>query len=131
MAKRGNFIRTFVDLGNPMGTLLSQLLEHEVESDYIEQILSAFPQVQPNEPLRQQVQHAAQTQLIEPLTQRETDVLLLLDQELSNKKIAQRLTISPLTVKRHTINIYQKLSVSGRHEAVRTARSLGILPQTA
>ncbi|MEM7114685.1 MAG: LuxR C-terminal-related transcriptional regulator [Chloroflexota bacterium] len=131
MAKRGSFMRTFVDLGKPMATLLDQLLEHGVESDYVGRILAAFPQVQPNEPLRQQVQQATQTQLVEPLTRRETDVLLLLNQELSNKKIAQRLTISPLTVKRHTINIYQKLSVSGRHEAVRAARSLGILSQAA
>ena len=55
------------------------------------------------------------------------DVLLLLAQELSNKKIAQQLNISPLTVKRHTINIYQKLSVSNRHDAVQAAQALGIV----
>ena len=45
------------------------------------------------------------------------EILNLLEQRLSNKEIAQRLFISPITVKRHTINIYQKLQVNSRREA--------------
>jgi len=65
--------------------------------------------------------------LIEPLTERELEVLGLLAQRLSNKEIAHELSISPMTVKRHTINIYQKLLVQSRREAVATASALGIL----
>jgi LuxR family maltose regulon positive regulatory protein len=62
------------------------------------------------------------------LTNRELDVLVLLDERLSNKEIARRLVISPATVKRHTLSIYSKLEVGGRREASITARELRILP---
>ena len=62
------------------------------------------------------------------LTNRELDVLELLEQRLSNKEIAKRLVISPSTVKRHTLSIYSKLGVGSRREAAAKARHLGILP---
>ena len=62
------------------------------------------------------------------LTNRELDVLILLEERLSNKEIARRLVISPSTVKRHTLSIYAKLGVGGRREAVVKARRLGVLP---
>lgn len=65
--------------------------------------------------------------LIEPLTYREQEILDLLALRLSAKEIAQRLVISDRTVKRHTANIYQKLAVHGRQEAVAEAKSLGLL----
>ncbi|MGD8293689.1 MAG: LuxR C-terminal-related transcriptional regulator, partial [Desulfobacterales bacterium] len=64
---------------------------------------------------------------IEPLTNREIDVLNLLDQRLSNKEIAEKLFISTTTVKGHLQNIYGKLNVSKRREAVEKAYTLGIL----
>ena len=66
--------------------------------------------------------------MAEPLTWRETEVLRLLDARLSNQEIAGVLLISADTVKKHTINIYQKLHVSGRREAVARSYALGILP---
>ncbi|MEM7116742.1 MAG: LuxR C-terminal-related transcriptional regulator [Chloroflexota bacterium] len=129
LAKPSRFIRTFVDLGKLMAALLSRLLEQGVELDYLSKILAAFPHTAPQQSERIQRSHQeSQKQRVEPLTKREMDVLLLLAQELSNKKIAQQLSISPLTVKRHTINIYQKLSVSNRHDAVHAAKALGIVP---
>jgi ATP/maltotriose-dependent transcriptional regulator MalT len=62
-----------------------------------------------------------------PLTERELEVLGRLAERLSNKEIAKQLFLSPLTVKRHTLNIYQKLGVHGRREAVKKATALGIL----
>ena len=61
------------------------------------------------------------------LTAREMDVLLLLCEPLSNKEIANKLYLSPSTVKRHTINLYSKLGVHSRREAVATAINLGII----
>ena len=124
LAKPIGFIRLFVDLGTSMAALLHQLLEKGIEPNYLGQILAAFPYEEPHVILMQQ---ATQTRLIEPLTQRELDVLCLLAEEMPNKKIAQQLSISTLTVKRHTINIYKKLSVSNRREAASRARTLGIL----
>jgi len=66
-------------------------------------------------------------ELVEALTDREHDVLVLLAQRQTAKEIAQALVISPLTVKRHAANIYGKLQVSGRREAVAKATRLGLL----
>jgi LuxR family maltose regulon positive regulatory protein len=65
--------------------------------------------------------------LEDPLTNREFEVLSLLAQRLRNKEIAEKLFISPETVKRHTINVYGKLNVHSRREAVDKANALGIL----
>lgn len=65
--------------------------------------------------------------LVDPLTNREIDILDLLAQRLQNKEIAAKLFISSQTVKKHLNNIYRKLSVNGRRQAVEKARTLGIL----
>ena len=65
--------------------------------------------------------------LVDPLTNRELDILDLIAQRLSNKEIAETLFISTTTVKGHLQNIYGKLNVSKRREAVEKAEALGIL----
>ena len=67
-------------------------------------------------------------ELIEPLSERELEVLELIAEGLSNREIAQRLFISLRTVKWHTSNIYGKLGVKSRTQATARARALGILP---
>jgi LuxR family maltose regulon positive regulatory protein len=62
------------------------------------------------------------------LTNREIDVLLLLERRLTNKEIAEHLIISPDTVKKHTLSLYRKLGSENRRQAVAQARRLGILP---
>jgi ATP/maltotriose-dependent transcriptional regulator MalT len=66
--------------------------------------------------------------LVEPLTRRELEVLALVAGRLTNKEIARALEISWQTVTKHTVNLYQKLQVTNRREAVRCARALGLLP---
>jgi LuxR family maltose regulon positive regulatory protein len=65
--------------------------------------------------------------LIEPLSERELEVLQLISEGLTNREIAQRLFISLRTVKWHTSNIYGKLGVKNRTQAVATSRTLGVL----
>ena len=61
------------------------------------------------------------------LTNREIDVLLLLAERLSDKDIAERLVLAPVTAKKHTLNIYRKLGVHNRRAAVQQARRLGLI----
>ena len=67
--------------------------------------------------------------MIEPLTNREIEILSLLAERMRNKEIAERLFISPDTVKRHTINLYAKLKVGDRRQAVSKAYTMGILSE--
>jgi LuxR family maltose regulon positive regulatory protein len=68
--------------------------------------------------------------LIEPLSERELEVLQLISEGLTNPEIASRLFLSPHTVKTHAHNIYSKLGVHNRTQAVTSARAWGILPST-
>jgi DNA-binding CsgD family transcriptional regulator len=68
-----------------------------------------------------------QSRLIEPLSQRELEVLQLIDQGLSNSEIAGQLVVAPSTVKTHINNIYGKLGVRTRLQALKRAEELGLL----
>jgi LuxR family maltose regulon positive regulatory protein len=138
LAEPGGYIRLFVDLGPQMFGLLKQLVRQNVAWGYIEQILAAFrdderavgpeavdrPTASPRQPERPS---PPSQPLVEPLTNRELDVLELLAQRLSNKEIADKLFISTETIKSHLQNIFQKLEVSKRREAVEKAKKVGIL----
>lgn len=132
LAQPGRFIRTFVDLGPQLAALLYQLAAprglSDVTAEYVGQILAAFPPAVGVADPAQHIRRAAQAHLIAPLTERESEVLLYLQQRFSNKAIAHTLHISALTVKKHTINLYQKLGVNSRQQAIARARALGILP---
>lgn len=130
LARPGGFIRVFVDLGPPMRTMLLRLPGSDSTAETVRRILAAFPEPQKkisagNDASRSR---AANARLVEPLTERELEVLMLLRGRLSNKEIAQTLVLSPLTVKRYTVNIYEKLGVNKRRDAVIEAEALGILP---
>lgn len=146
LAEAGGFIRLFVDLGPQMADLLKRLQEQNVAVDYIESILAAFrdderkPAPDTNDPESPSPTHPlippsafplppskTSQPLVEQLTNRELDVLDLLAQRLSNKEIADKLFISTTTVKGHLQNIYQKLEVGKRREAVEKAKNFGIL----
>ncbi len=130
LAQPGGFIRVFVDLGPAMHGLLARLSRRGDATGYLQQILDAFPTMPAAapEPRPSSSRVVAQTDLVEPLTHRELAVLVLLAQRLSAREIAQHLTISERTAKRHTANIYQKLAVNNRRGAVAAAIALGILP---
>jgi LuxR family maltose regulon positive regulatory protein len=120
LAEPGGWIRPFVDLGPKMASLLCRLRNRDVAQGYISQILDAFPGAEISE------LSVSRVALVEPLTDREMEILGLLAQQLTNKEIAAELVISHGTVKQHTHNIYQKLGVNTRRQAVTKATELGI-----
>lgn len=118
----GQLIRPLADLGPDLIKLLNRLNLNEEGLHYIGKILSALG--------KSTGMFAAVTNdypLSETLSQRELEILNLFARNLSNKAIAEKLFISTGTVKRHAHNIYSKLSVSGRRNAVSKATGLGIL----
>jgi LuxR family maltose regulon positive regulatory protein len=125
LAHPGGFIRIFVDEGKPMRRLLSEAAAHGVMPAYVSKLLHAFeaeeqkravnslpPRVQP---------------LVEPLSERELEVLRLIAQGLSNREISEKLFLALITVKGHNQRIFGKLQVQRRTQAVARARELGLL----
>jgi LuxR family maltose regulon positive regulatory protein len=134
LAEPEGAIRPFVDAGQPMAELLRLALRSGVSPDTCHRLLAVFPgptQVGP-EPGPQSPKSSVKAidggrVLVESLTEREVQVLALLAQGHSNKTIARKLVLTEGTVKTHAHNIYAKLAVSTRGEAVARARTLGIL----
>jgi LuxR family maltose regulon positive regulatory protein len=132
LAEPGGYVRAFVDEGAPMARLLYQAAASGIASGYTGKLLAAFGAEtrDKREKTRAETISLAPRPIssIEPLTRRELEVLHLIAAGLSNREIAQRLVISPGTVKAHASNIYDKLGVRKRTQAVAKARMLGILP---
>ena len=125
LAEPEGCIRTFVDEGQPMARLLYRASERGIQRPYVGRLLAAFAERPPDLPPDGQDQPAAG--LIEPLSEREIEILHLLARGLTNREIGRKLVISPGTVKVHTANIYGKLAVHNRTQAVTQAQNLGLL----
>jgi LuxR family maltose regulon positive regulatory protein len=121
LADGKGFIRTFVDFGAPMQQLLRQALQISKVKDYVQQLLSAFPRLNRTSVVQ------LNTDLVEYLNEREKQILRFMADGLSNKTIADNLYLSINTVKWYTRQIYNKLGVNSRVEAVNRARNLDIL----
>ena len=130
LAWPGGFIRVFVDLGPSMQTMLLRHAGQGFAVEPVRRILAAFPEPQKKIATGDAGArlHVANVRLVEPLTDRELEILALLHKRLSNKEIAHMLRLSPATVKRYTVNLYGKLGVGKRSDAVIKAEALGILP---
>ncbi len=126
LAESGGFIRIFVDEGLPMARLLYEALAHGVEPAYIRRLLAAFP-VAESEQTTSSPLRGPESELVEPLSERERDVLRLLGTDLNGPEIARELTVSLNTMRTHTKNIYNKLGVNNRRAAVRRAEELDLL----
>lgn len=135
MAESGGYVRTFVDYGEPIEDLVQVARHQNIIPHYCLQLLAAFS----SSPHRMTA-HAdrgavastlssgdSPSPLVEPLTARESEVLQLIVQGLTNQEIADRLIISVATVKRHVYNIYGKLGVKHRAQAIARANALALL----
>lgn len=126
LAEPEGYVRLFADEGAP----LARLLERERDAGggmqmYVRSLLAAV-----GKPIDVHPSSFIPHPLIEPLTAREREVLRLIAEGLSNQELAARLHLSPQTVKVHTRNIYSKLGVASRTQAVARGRELGFLERS-
>jgi LuxR family maltose regulon positive regulatory protein len=121
LAAPAGYLRACLDEGAVFGDLLRRV--RPVAPDFVDRLLAAFSGERPVPP---PAVSPAST-LIEPLSQRELEVLNLVAQGLTNREIAERLFITVGTVKTHVHNIYGKLGVHRRTEAIARAREIGLV----
>ena len=130
LAMPGGLLRLFVDEGSPMARLLYEALARGVEPGYVRQLLAAFPATDSKQQTLSSTLPEVEAGFVEPLSAREIEVLQFIAEGLTNQEVANRLYLSLHTVKVHARNIYGKLGVKNRTQAVAKARALGILPPT-
>jgi LuxR family maltose regulon positive regulatory protein len=121
LAEPEGYVRVFADEGLPMAALLRAAAKQGSRRDYVRRLLAAASGAEHDSP--------ADQALIEPLSERELDVLRLLGTELDGPAIARELMVSLNTMRTHTKNIYAKLAVTNRRAAVRRAADLSLLPR--
>ena len=124
LAQPEDYVRTFIDEGAPMGKLLRQAAMQGIAGEYTARLLAAL------EKETKDGQHIPQMMpqiMVDPLSERELEVLRLLTTHLSNTEIASELYISANTVRFHVKNIYNKLNVHRRTDAVQRAEELGLV----
>jgi LuxR family maltose regulon positive regulatory protein len=129
LAEPGGFVRTFVDEGAPMARLLHEAVARGIAPDHARRLSAAFP-VAEREQTGPSKTQAPNPEGAEPLSERELEVLQLIAEGLTNREIASRLFLALNTVKAHTRNIYDKLDVHNRTQAVARARACGVLLST-
>jgi LuxR family maltose regulon positive regulatory protein len=122
LAEPEGYVRVFADVEPPMTSLLRAAAKRGPMPDYARRLLAAASGIEHHD--------AAEQALIEPLSERELDVLRLLGSELDGPAIARELMVSLNTMRTHTKNIYTKLAVTNRRAAVRRAAELNLLPRT-
>jgi LuxR family maltose regulon positive regulatory protein len=120
LAEPEGYVRVFVDEGKPMVRLLRQAASRGIATEYVAKLLAAFD-------LSEYKTHPLTQPLIEPLSQRELEVLRLLKTGFSTLEIAQVLFIAVSTVRSHVKSIYIKLNVHKRRDAIQRATELRLL----
>ncbi|MGO9082859.1 MAG: BTAD domain-containing putative transcriptional regulator [Streptosporangiaceae bacterium] len=121
LAEPEGYVRVFADEGPPMASLLRAAAKRGTTRNYVRWLLATLSETGQDRPVR----HA----LIDPLSERELDVLRLLGTELDGPAIARELMVSLNTMRTHTKNIYVKLAVTNRRAAIRRAAELDLLPR--
>jgi LuxR family maltose regulon positive regulatory protein len=123
LAKPEGYVRVFVDHGARIREPLRRAIAREIAADYASELLAVLRE----ETTEEAPADAPTAALVDPLSERELEVLQLLTSSLSSTGMAEELFISVNTVRSHLQSIYSKLNVHSRYEAVARAKKLGLL----
>jgi LuxR family maltose regulon positive regulatory protein len=126
LAEPGGFMRMFIDGGQPMAQLLHEAAGRGISPEYTSRLLAAFPDSESRLTASAKPQKP-ESRMVEPLSERELEVLRLLTTHLSSTEIAEELIISANTVRSHIKHIYSKLNAHGRTDAIQRAKELHLL----
>jgi len=118
LAEPENQMGVFIRLGGNLVGLLRDVAARGCAVDFVKRLLEA---------IESRASPGGRSRLVEPLSDRELEVLRLVAVGLSNRQIASQLVLSEATVKKHVNNIYGKSNAHKRSEAVASARELGLL----
>lgn len=118
-AEPAGFVRLFLDEGRPMALLLTAAAQHGISPTYVNKLRQHFP--------TWSTPAGGNQTLIEPLSDRELEILRLIAEGHSNQEISQRLFLALSTVKGHNQRIFGKLQAQSRTEAIALGRELGLL----
>jgi LuxR family maltose regulon positive regulatory protein len=128
LAEPEGYVRYFVDEGQPMMALLRRAAARDIAPAFLRKLLAPLVAPALVAPAFLAPAHEAPSQpLLDPLSERELDVLRLLATSLSSTEIARELTIAVSTVRSHTKSIYDKLNVHRRLDAVERAKELHLI----
>jgi LuxR family maltose regulon positive regulatory protein len=122
--EKEGYIRVFIDHGQSLRPLLREIYSREIAVGYVMKLLSEIDKKYQGE---KQDLHEPPQHLIEPLSERELQILHLLDSSLTSVEISRELYLSVNTVRTHIRNIYSKLGVNGRFEAIQKAKDLNLI----
>ena len=130
LASQENMVRIFVHEDEDTSAVLALGSSANIADAYLKSLSAALGVKSPVAQAQQLPGAAAlesNLKLLEPLSQRELEVLKLIDHGLANKEIALKLSLAPATVKAHIRNIYGKISAKSRTEALSKARQLELI----
>jgi len=116
LAEDEGFVRVFLDEGEPLKKLLRLASSRGIKSKYVDSLMTAL-----------ESGRAARKRPAVDLSERESEIMRLVAEGLSNREIAERLCLAVGTVKKHVYNIYAKLDVRKRTQAVAKAREMDLL----
>jgi LuxR family maltose regulon positive regulatory protein len=131
LAEPEGYVRTFIDEGEPMARLLRLAASRGIATKYVRRLLASFQKPTAGTSAQPRILSAegavAPSPLIEPLSEREQEVLRLIVAGMSNREIAAKLIIGEGTLKTHINNIYGKMDVKSRTQAIVRASELKLL----
>jgi LuxR family maltose regulon positive regulatory protein len=129
IAESGSWVFPFIEHGEDAMRIMELLIKEKVHSPYCERLKEAYHKHKELLKTKNYSRLAGGKTEIEPLSNRETEILTLLSYGFKNKEIGEKIFLAPTTIKKHVYNIYQKLNVHSRIQLVERAKELNIIPK--